>query len=220
MCTPWARASPRKVKIRNRNNVKVLGFLVEKPMTMVVGGVGIIFSNGVATGGRDGKKGLKEKKRKRFMGAKLPKIKVFQDSKNNGGERCGLPLGPASAQRTRAAIPVAASAARGPHLARARTGSVQQRRLLVRLPGPSKQRSPLLIIAISAGPRDFLRDVGHGPLRTKLNKKSRQPGSVPVTCSRDSRDRPLASRDATEAGKVCERGVSWELWFTEPCSPG
>lgn len=192
-------------------------------MTMVVvggrGRKGIIFSNGVATGGRDGKKGLKEKEQKRLMGAKLPKIKVFQDSKNNG-ERCGFPLGPGGAQRTRAATPAAASAARGPHLARARTGSVQQRRLLVRLPGPSKQRSPLIIITISAGPRHFLRDVGHGPLRTKLNKKSRQPGRVPVTCARDSRDLPSVSRDTTEAGKVRERGVSWELWFTGPCSPG
>lgn len=129
------------------------------------------------------------------MGAKLSKIKVFQDSKTNRGERCGLPLGPAGALRTRAAIPAAASPGPGPHLARARTGSVQQRSLLVRLPCPSKQRRPLLIIAISTGPRHFLRDVGHGPPRTKLNKNSRQPGSVPVTRIRDSRDLPLVPRD-------------------------
>lgn len=150
------------------------------------------FSDGVATWwGRDGKKGFKGEERKRLMGAKLSKISFPEfKKKKNRGERCGLPLGPASTLKTSLAIPAAASPARGPHLARARPGSVQQRRLLVRLPRPSKQRRPLLVIAISAGPRHFLRNVGHGPLRTKLHKNSRQPGSVPVTRARDSHDLP------------------------------
>lgn len=71
MCKPWARPAPRKVKLKNKSNVKVLGSLAEKAMTMVVGGEDIVFSTRVATGLQDGKKAFKEKERKRLMDAKL-----------------------------------------------------------------------------------------------------------------------------------------------------
>lgn len=95
---------------------------------------------------------------------------VFRDSQKITEEKArASSLGPSGALRTGAANPAATSPARGPHLARGRPSPVQQRRLLVGLPGPSKQRRRLLIIAVSAGPRHLLRDVGHGPVRTKLN---------------------------------------------------
>lgn len=92
----------------------------------------------------------------------LPEFKIITEEKAVAFPRAPL------CTEDRAANPAATSLARGPHLARGRPGPVQQRCLLVRLPRPSKQRRRLLIIAVSAGPRYLLRDVGHGPLRTKL----------------------------------------------------
>lgn len=177
---------------------------------MAAGGEGIISSNGIATRGLDGKKDSKGKKGRGLWVRNYQKEKSsWIKEKKNRGERCGLPLGPSGALRTRAANPAAASPARGPHLARGRPGSVQQRRLLVRLPRPSKKRRRLLIIAVSAGPRHLFRDVGHGPLRTKLRKNSRPPGSVPVTPAgthvihhRGPRDRGWQPARSVSAGSL------------------
>lgn len=53
-----------KVKLKNKSNVKVLGFFVEKLVIMVFGGEGIIFFDGVVIEEWDGKKGFKEKERR------------------------------------------------------------------------------------------------------------------------------------------------------------
>lgn len=131
------------------------------------GGEAIIFSNGVAIGTRLKKGVQRERKEEGCETVKNKNLPGVKNNNNNRGKRCGLPLGPSSAANPAATAPV-----RGPHLARGRTGPVQQRRLFIRLPSASKQRRRLLIIPISAGPRHLLGDVGHGPLRTKLNKNS------------------------------------------------